>query len=139
MNISILRDSDVGTCDIDGKTIIWIDVPQADYTQKPVYINNNPINGTYKRNFEGDYHCKKSEVEAMFRDSKDEGNDGGLLEGYTMDDVDPETLKAYRIRFSTWNPEHIWNKDDDETFLTHLGGYTLDRRTQKTGLECHYC
>lgn len=134
VSVSILRDSDVGTCDIDGNIIIWIEIPQADYTQKPVYINNNPINGTYKRNYEGDYHCKKFEVEAMFRDSKDDGNDGGLLEGYTMDDVDSETLKAYRIRFSTWNPEHVWNKDDDKTFLTHLGGYTTDRRTKESGL-----
>ena len=134
VSISILRDTDVGTCVIDGKTIIWIEVPQADYTQKPVYINNNPISGTFKRNYEGDYHCKKFEVEAMFRDSKDDGNDGGLIEGYTMDDIDPETLKAYRIRFATWNPDHVWNKDDDKTFLTHLGGYTVDRRTKEEGL-----
>lgn len=134
VSISILRDTDVGTCVIDGKTIIWIEVPQADYTQKPVYINNNPISGTFKRNYEGDYHCKKFEVEAMFRDSKDDGNDGGLLEGYTMDDIDPETLKAYRIRFATWNPDHVWNKDDDKTFLTHLGGYTVDRRSKAEGL-----
>ena len=134
VSISILRDTDVGTCVIDGKTIIWIEVPQADYTQKPVYINNNPMSGTFKRNYEGDYHCKKFEVEAMFRDSKDDGNDGGLIEGYTMDDIDPETLKAYRIRFATANPDHIWNKDDDKSFLTHLGGYTVDRRTKEEGL-----
>ena len=131
---NILRDADVGTCEIDGNTVIWIEVPQADYTQKPVYINNNPMSGTFKRNHEGDYHCKKPEVEAMFRDSKDDGNDGGLIEGYTMDDIDSETLKAYRIRFSTGNPDHVWNKDDDKTFLTHLGGYTVDRRTKQEGL-----
>ena len=49
---------------IDGKTIIWIEVPQADYTQKPVYISNNPLSGSFKRNFEGDYHCKEAEVKA---------------------------------------------------------------------------
>ena len=134
VSIDILRDADVGTCDIDGKTIIWIEVPQADYTQKPVYINGNPMSGTFKRNHEGDYHCKKPEVETMFRDSKDDGNDGGLIEGYTMDDIDPETLKNYRIRFATWNPDHVWNKDDDKSFLTHLGGYTTDRRTKEEGL-----
>lgn len=134
VSINLLRDADVGTCEVDGKTIIWINVPQADYTQKPVYINGNPISGTFIRNFEGDYHCKEPDVKAMFRDSKDEGNDSGLLEGYTMDDIDPETLKAYRILFSTQNPEHIWNIDDDKAFLTHLGGYTVDRRTQKEGL-----
>ena len=134
VNINILRDADVGTCEIDGKTIIWIKVPQADYTQKPVYINGNPMSGTFKRNYEGDYHCKDSEIRAMFRDSSDDGNDGGLLEGYTMDDIDPETLKAYRIRFATWNPDHVWNKDDDKTFLRNLGGYAVDRRIRQEGL-----
>ena len=134
VNISILRDADVGTCEIDGKTIIWIEVPQADYTQRPVYINGNPISGTFKRNFEGDYHCKEAEVTAMFRDSKDDGNDGGILEGYSMEDVDPETLKAYRIRFTTWNPDHVWNKDDDKTFLRNLGAYAIDRRSKAEGL-----
>ena len=134
VNINILRDADVGTCVIDGKTIIWIEVPQADYTQKPVYINGNPISGSYKRNHEGDYHCKEAEVRAMFRDSSDDGIDGGLLDGYTMEDIDPETLRAYRIRFATWNPDHVWNKDDDKTFLRNLGGYVIDRRTKAEGL-----
>ena len=134
VNISILRDADVGTCVVDGKTIIWIEVPQADYTQRPVYIKGNPMSGTFKRNFEGDYHCKEAEVAAMFRDSKDDGNDGGLLDGYTMEDIDPDTLKAYRIRFATTNPDHVWNKDDDQTFLRNLGGYAIDRRTKQEGL-----
>lgn len=134
VNISILRDADVGTCEIEGKTIIWIEVPQADYTQRPVYINGNPMSGTFKRNYEGDYHCKEAEVTAMFRDSKDNGNDGIILEGYTMDDIDPETLKAYRIRFAIRNPDHVWNKDDDQTFLRDLGGYAIDRRTKAEGL-----
>ena len=134
VNISILRDADVGTCVVDGKTIIWIEVPQADYTQRPVYIKGNPMSGTFKRNFEGDYHCKEAEVAAMFRDSKDDGNDGGLLDGYTMEDIDPDTLKAYRIRFATTNPDHVWNKEDDQTFLRNLGGYAVDRRTKQEGL-----
>ena len=134
VNLSILRDADVEPVIIAGKTIICITVPQADYEQKPIYINDNPMSGTFKRNYEGDYHCKESEIRAMFRDSKDDGNDGSLLEGYTMDDIDPETLKAYRIRFSTWNPDHVWNKDDDKEFLKHLGGYTIDRRTKQEGL-----
>ena len=76
VNVNLLRDADVGTCVIEGKTIIWIEVPQADYTQKPVFINKNPFSGTFKRNNEGDYHCKEPEVRAMIRDSSDDGNDG---------------------------------------------------------------
>lgn len=134
VNINILRDANVGTCEFNGKTIIWIEVPQADYTQKPVYINSNLNSGTFKRNNEGDYHCKEPEIKAMLRDSSDAGNDGSFLEGYTMDDIDSETLKAYRIRFATFNPDHVWNKADDKTFLLNMGGYVVDRRTKTGGL-----
>lgn len=54
---NILVDDDVGTCTVNGETIIWICVPQADYRHRPVYINGNPMKGSFKRNHEGDYHC----------------------------------------------------------------------------------
>lgn len=36
---------------IDGKSVVIIHVPRADYKHRPVYINGNPMKGTYKRNF----------------------------------------------------------------------------------------
>lgn len=128
---NILIDADVGFCEIDGKNIMWIHVPQADYRSKPVFINGNPMRGTYKRNYEGDYHCTEDEVKAMLRDASDSGNDGGLLNGYTMDDIDLNSLRSYRIEFEHQNPDHIWNGDDDQTFLKNMGGYAIDRDTGK--------
>lgn len=118
----------------EGQTIIRIDVPQASYHQRPVYINGNPLKGSFKRNHEGDYHCTEEEVKSMLRDASDTGNDGGLLDGYTMDDIDPETLKAYRIEYELHNPDHVWNGIDNKSFLRNLGGYTVDRTTGKEGL-----
>lgn len=40
VNIYLLCDDDIQTIDIDGKNIIAINVPRADYTFRPVYINN---------------------------------------------------------------------------------------------------
>ena len=128
---NILVDRNVGTCDINGNTIIWIEVPQADYRYKPVYINENPLKGSYKRNYERDYHCTEEEVKAMLRDASDSGNDGGLLEGYTMDDIDMSALRSYRIEFEHRNPDHVWNADEDLTFLKNMGGYAVDRNTGK--------
>lgn len=134
VSANILVDSNVGVDEYQGGTIIWIDVPPASYKQRPVYINGNPLNGTFKRNFEGDYHCTEDEVKAMLRDASDSGNDGGILDGYTMDDLDAETLKAYRIRFERQNPDHVYNGYDDKEFLRNLGGYATDRNTKKEGL-----
>jgi predicted HTH transcriptional regulator len=131
VSANILVDADVGTCDVNGCTIIWIRVPIANYKQRPIYLNGNPIKGSFKRNHEGDYHCTEEEVKAMLRDASDAGNDGGLLNGYTMDDIDVNSLHSYRIEFEHRNPDHVWNGEDDQSFLRHMGGYAIDRATGK--------
>lgn len=131
VSTNILVDANAGICKVMGSTIMWIQVPQADYRQKPVYINGNPMKGSFKRNHEGDYHCTEEEVKAMLRDANESGNDGSLLIGYTMDDIDLNSLRSYRIEFEHRNPEHIWNGEDDKTFLKNMGGYVVDRTTQK--------
>ena len=112
-----------------------IKVPQASYKQKPVFINGNPYKGSFKRNNEGDFHCTEEEVKAMIRDQSDAGIDGSLLVGYTINDIDSDTLKAYRIEYSHRNPDHVWNKDDDSTFLRNLGCLAADRSDEKQQKE----
>lgn len=134
VSVNILLDDNVGYCDVDGHMVIWIEVPQADYKYKPVYINENPMKGSFKRNHEGDYHCTEEEVKAMLRDASDSGIDGGLLDGFSMEDIDLNTLKAYRIEYEHHNPDHVWNTVDNKEFLRNLGGYTIDRTTKREGL-----
>lgn len=134
VNVNILTDSDVDIIPIDDIEIIRINVPQADWRMKPIFLNENVYKGTYKRNQEGDYHCTESEIKAMIRDANEDGNDGTLLEGYNMDDVDYTTLHGYRVQFRTLNADHVWNDVDDKTFLKNLAGYTIDRSTGREGL-----
>lgn len=134
VNINLLRDEDIQTIDVDGKNVIIINVPRATYTERPVYINNNLTKGTFKRNHEGDYHCTEQELKMMLRDANEAGNDGMLLEYYTMNDVDVPTLERYRKMFQTLHPEHQWNSYDDKEFLMNFGGYAKDRRTGEEGL-----
>lgn len=131
VSTNILLDSDVGICKVRDADIMWINVPQADYKAKPVYINENINKGTFKRNHEGDYHCTVEEIKAMLRDASDSGNDGTLLVNYTMDDIDAASLKSYRIEFEHNNPDHVWNGVDDETFLKNMGGFAVDRKTKR--------
>lgn len=134
VNINLLYDDDIQTIDIDGKKIVAINIPRADYTVRPVYINNNLSRGTFKRNHEGDYHCTEQELKMMLRDANEAGNDGLLLEYYTMDDIDIPTLERFRQMFQTLHPEHQWNSSDHKEFLINFGGYTKKRRTGKEGL-----
>lgn len=134
VNVNILKDEDVFIVEENGISLIVIRVPRVDYKMRPVYVGENPYKGTYKRNHEGDYHATGHEVRGMIRDQNPDGNDGMILEYYTMDDIDKETLRKYRNVFEIRNMEHVWNSLDDKSFLEKLGGYRKDRREGKEGL-----
>ena len=134
VSANILKDDDVLLVFVNGVDIIAIHVPRADYHLRPVYINDNPAKGTFRRNHEGDYHCSKEEISSMYRDANDDGNDGLLLRHYTMADLDTESLRGYRQVFEIRNPGHLLNEKDDKEFLLRLGGYAIDRETDEEGL-----
>ena len=134
VNANILVDDDVYILKQESISLLVIEVPKADFTMRPVYKGENPYKGTFKRNHEGDYHAKEYEVRAMIRDQSDTGNDSTILEGYTMDDIDQDTLKRYRYMFNSWNPDHVWRELDDKSFVEMLGGYRRDRREKAEGL-----
>ena len=136
VNKNILTDEDVQVVKIPETelAVIAIHVPRANYNNRPIFLNENPYNCTFKRNHEGDYHATEDEVNAMLRDQKADGNDGMVLEHYDMDDIDAETLSHYRTMFQNNNPDHIWNQADNKEFLTMLGGYKKDRDKGIEGL-----
>ena len=134
VNRNILIEEDVDIVEYEGRSLLVINIPQVDYRQRPIYINGNMMNGSFKRNYEGDYHCTEDDVKAMIRDANDSGNDSILMENYTMDDIDANTLAAYRNRFRTANMDHVWNDYSDKDFLLNMGGYIIDRNTHREGL-----
>ena len=134
VNINLLHNENVQVANVDGKDIIVITVPRADYSTRPVYINNNLTRGSFKRNHEGDYHCTEQELRMMVRDANEAGNDRMFLEDYTMDDIDIPTLEKFRMMFKTNNPEHIWNGLDHKDFLMQLGGYMINRKDHTEGV-----
>ena len=131
---NILMEENVEVININHKKVIKIEIPRASYIDKPIYLNSNPYNGTYKRNYEGDYKCSQDEVNAMFRDASEKGFDSSILEYYDMDDLDMQTVSRYRNRFSVININHVWNNLSDEEFLVQLGAMDKERKTKKVWL-----
>ena len=121
VSANILRDKNVYTDTLDGKTVIVIEVPRALRQDKPVYINGNLFAGTFRRNGEGDYHCTESEVKNMLRDAGDITQDHLVLEKVSLDALDKETVARYRMRFSNLKPKHVWTPLNDELFLQKIG------------------
>lgn len=81
VSLNLLTEKDITTYEEqNGDVILAIEVPRAGRADRPVYINNDFYNGTYRRNFEGDYHCTKREIHAMLRDEPEETMDTKLIE-----------------------------------------------------------
>ncbi|MCL2662375.1 MAG: putative DNA binding domain-containing protein [Oscillospiraceae bacterium] len=121
VNVNILSDKHVTIEELDGNRIIVINVPRANRTDKPVYIDNNPIAGSYRRNWQGDYHCTKEEVSNMFRDQTQVSQDTRVLEQLDLDAFDYDTVRRYRNRWKSNHPGHAWENLEDTDFLQKLG------------------
>ena len=121
VSLNILTEKDVQTENVDGKHIIVIRVPRAERPDKPIFIDGNPLSGTYRRNGEGDYHCTKDEVQAMLRDAASKSQDMLVLENMGMDVFDYDSIRSYRIRMRHSRPGHVWEDLEDEDFLYKLG------------------
>ncbi len=121
VSVNILSDKDVTIEEVNGERIIAIRVPRAQRFDKPVYIDGNPISGSYRRNGEGDYKCTKEEVHAMTRDASIKTQDMLVLENMGLDVIDYDSVRRYRIRMKTYRPGHVWEELEDADFLYKLG------------------
>ena len=121
VSANILSDKDVTIENIGGKRIVAIHIPRAQRSDKPVYIDGNPLSGSYRRNGEGDYKCTKDEVQAMMRDAAVKTQDMLVLENMELDAFDYDSVKRYRIRMKTYRPGHVWEELEDVEFLYKLG------------------
>ena len=122
VSVNLLTDKDIETFTVDnGDLILVIHVPAAKREQKPVYINNDIFNGTFRRNWEGDYHCGRGEVLAMLRDEPETTMDMKVLGDMFLSELDLETLHGYRNRHMAYRPAHAWENLNDEQYLERIG------------------
>lgn len=61
-----MTDHDVQIYQKAEDVIIVIHVPAARREQKPVYVDGDMFKGTYRRNWEGDYHCTHEDIYAVW-------------------------------------------------------------------------
>ena len=97
-----------------------INVPRAERSYKPVYVDGNPL-CTYRRNGEGDYRCTKEEYQAMVRDASVKTQDMLVLNEMDMTVFNKESIRSYRQRMRLSRPGHVWEVLEDEDFLLKLG------------------
>ena len=119
-SVNILSSKDVFVQEVDGNHIVVINVPRAERSYKPVYVDGNPL-CTYRRNGEGDYRCTKEEYQAMVRDASVKTQDMLVLDEMDMTVFNKESVRSYRQRMRLSRPGHVWEALEDEDFLLKLG------------------
>jgi predicted HTH transcriptional regulator len=134
VSVNLLTNRDVQEVAVAGKVVVCIEVPRARREQRPVYVGENPLTGTFRRRHEGDYRCDPDAVKRMLAEQMEDARDSKLLEGFSLDDLDPESLSAYRAQLRSTRRDHPWNDLEDREFLRNLAGWRQDRQSGRSGL-----
>ncbi|MBY0444323.1 MAG: AAA family ATPase, partial [Burkholderiales bacterium] len=131
---NLLSDAHVYEACIDNKVILVVNIPAAARKQKPVYLNGQPLGNTYRRLHEGDRHCDDETVKRMLAEQMEDERDARILPGFSMADIDTESLRIYRQMLRDEKPAHPFLEQDDFNFLISLRGWRRDRQTGEEGL-----
>ena len=129
-SVNVLSAKDVFVQEVDGDRIVVINVPRAERSYKPVYVDGNPL-CTYRRNGEGDYRCTKEEYQAMVRDASVKTQDMLVLDEMDLTVFNKESIRSYRQRMRLSRPGHVWEALEEEDFLLKLGAVGIGSDGQK--------
>ena len=134
VSANLLENGDVQEIDFPDGKVIAIRVPRASRYQRPVFLEQNPLKGTYRRDHEGDYHCSEQEVSRMLADRSEESVDSRILEHFSILDLDSPSLQQYRQRLASHKPAHPWLSEDEKGLLIKIGGWKICRNTRVEGV-----
>lgn len=136
VSFNALTEKDVHEYETAEGYLLLIEVPKADYRNRPIYLDNNPDN-SYKREHEGDYKCTSAEVRRMYAEANiiECPMDSRILPEFSFEkDIDLDAFYKYRQEFSTLHRSHPWSSISDWEFLEKLGGAREDRKSKEKGL-----
>ncbi|MDD3052555.1 MAG: ATP-binding protein [Candidatus Cloacimonetes bacterium] len=134
VSLNLITNDHIKIVPVLDTSIIKITIPRAEREQKPIYLNQNPINHTYIRNGSGDNLAREEDVRLMIREASTQTTDAEILKHYTIDDLNPQSVLAYRNLFRITSPSHPWNELNDEEFLQRIKALNKDRSKNLSGI-----
>jgi len=92
---------------LDGKTVIVVFVPEADVSQKPVYLKATALpKGAFRRIGSTDQRCTDEDLWVLRGASQPQfGPDMAPVPDARMDDLDPQAVAEYRRLRALTNPQ----------------------------------
>ncbi len=127
VSTNILTENDFSEIKLEnGKVIFIIHVPKARLELCPIYINDDILKGSFKRNHEGDYHLTKEEVSKILRDASPSSYDLKVFESLPLSALSNETITKYRRYHVAYRNNHPWSNLPTEQYLLMIGaaGYS---------------
>lgn len=127
VSANLLQESDVEIKNLNGKKVIDINVPEAQYSQKPIYIKGHKEE-CYKRIGEEDKKATEEEYRYMVVNSHDD-IDNILIDGYWIDDLNTKDVLHYKhlLIENTSNEKYLDMSNED--FLKEIGVLKKDRQS----------
>lgn len=135
VSVNLLGEADVAPIEVDGKTVLRVQVPRARRQAKPVHLGSNPFGGTYVRRYEGDYTADDETVRRWIAERVEDSRDERVLKGFDFQDLDMDTVAAYRNRFAAVKPGHVWSDLPLPQFMERIGAWGKSRDEGLEGLR----
>ncbi len=120
VSVNLLTSNDVSIQEMNGCSVVIIDVPRANRQARPVFVGKDRDRGTYRRNGEGDYRCSSEEVLAMIRDASPAPLDAAVLEEFSLQALSGETVRRFCAAVEAVRPKHPWLGLSFEDLLVKL-------------------
>ena len=129
VSTNLITDDDLTIEEMAGKTVVVVKVREAEYSQKPVYLNGNH-DACYVRLGDGDHHPTNEQFKYMVANSN-ENVDDLLLDNYTVDDLNLNDINEFRDLMINNTHRESLKKLSVQQFLLEIGCFKIDRRNAK--------
>ena len=134
VSANVLKNEHIRIPEIGGRSIIHVHVPAAHRKQKPVFLNNNPLTGTFRRFNSTDSRLEPERVRRMLAEQGEDERDARILPGFGWEDIDRDSFRIYRQMLKDARPGHPFLDLEDVDLLEKLRGWRRDRASGEEGL-----
>jgi len=125
----------VETVTKSGKTLVVAFIPEAQPSEKPVYITSRGISkGGFRRIASTDQRLTETDIELFYRERNSQSYDATPFPDATLDDLAPEAIAAYRRERKAFNPDASELNYDDRELL-----YSLNAIVKHPTQKGEYC
>ncbi len=130
VSTNILSDENIKIIEFGAKkNILIIDIPEAPYNVKPIYINQNP-RLAFERLGDGDMKLTPERYKQLVVGSHPE-TDNELLRGFGINDLDEFSLQNYRQALYEITQNNKYLNITFEDMLIEIGALRKDRQTNE--------